>query len=1091
MNYILARFFSSLLLVILLFISSYISAQDWQFQGIVGINKEPTHASLVPYANMLEARSFKPENSQLFQLLNGQWKFHCSTSPNTVPEGFFGMDFKDEDWETIPVPSNWQLVGDYDQPIYSNYPFEAIPPFVPTGENPNGCYRTSFEIPENWTEKQVFLHFAGVQSAFYLWINGKKVGYSQGSMTPAEFDITPFLQTGKNVLAVQVIRWSDGSYLEDQDFWLLSGIFRDVFLFATPQLHIRDFGVITEWDSLMQDANLKLKLHIANYTEQASDSQRVRISLFDQQHLSTALDTTFWIKPIEPQTELIKESHFLIPHPAKWSAESPNLYSLFLTVYDRANEITEVLNHRIGFRQVEVKEGQLLVNGKAISIKGVNRHEIDPDRGRALTEASMLKDIMLMKQHNINAVRTAHYPNDPRWYELCDEYGLYVIDEANIESRELWEKGIYLAQDSSWEAAFIDRGVSLVSRDRNHPSVIMWSLGDESGWGQNFDSMLVAMQAIDPSRPIYHENRKPTDTYSMQGGFIWDWVDQGLSRKTADGQAYFAYGGDFSDQPNDKNFCVNGLVFPDRRPQPELYEVKKVFQPIKIRPENLEKGWIEIENTYDFNNLDFLSLHWELSANGWTAQHGNIDSLNLPAGKKQLIQLPIKHPELKAGVEYLLKVSFNLKEGTKWAPTGHELAWEQFEMPYTSIPKNYLALDEMKELRLTKTPRAITIDGDGFFISFDRSSGLMTSLEYRNQEFLKRGPKPNFWRAPTDNDKGGGTNSFAHQWKQAGLDSLAYQLVSIEAKQPQAQKVEVNLKALLVANTGSILYEGKYTILGTGDIVVENNYTPKGNLPVLPKVGMSIHLDPSFSQLSWYGRGPHESYSDRKEGAAIGLYHGSVVDQYVPYINPMENGNKMDVRHASLTNAQGMGLLIQGYPLLNLSVHHYSLENLTQAKHTYDLQDAGYVSLNLDYRQAGLGGDDRWNPRTHSEYQLAAQNYSYSFRLRPMAQLDESVLLDELPILLRPSITGEGRKFNKQMTIKMKSPKKSASIFYTLNQNLEAEDALIKYTEPFEISETTEIKAFSYEPGYGKSEAVVMKFEKEIKQLPEEESLEK
>lgn len=1135
-----------------LLISPHLNAQEWQYPGIVGVNKQMGHAAFVPHADMLSARSFEREKSAFFQSLNGQWKFRWAKSPNSIPPGFYATEYVDTAWQGISVPSNWQLEGNYDKPIYSNikHPFEAIPPFVPIDNNPTGCYRTTFTIPNSWSNQEIYLHFEGVQSAFYLWINGQQVGYSQGSMTPAEFNITPFIKEGENLLAAEVIRWSDGSYLEDQDFWRMSGIYRDVFLYATPKIHIRDFAVITDLDTQYKDAELKINLNLENWSDTFADSQKVHLKLFEPDSQLAILDTIISLDTIEQTNELgsalWKQFSFPISAPQKWSAENPYLYSLFITLLDEKNQTVEVISHKVGFREIEIRNGQLLVNGKAIYLKGVNRHEFDPDHGRTISKASMIHDIKLMKQHNINSVRTSHYPNDPIWYELCDEYGLYVMDEANIESHELWEKGIYLAQDSIWQWAFVDRGQSMVLRDRNYASIIMWSLGNETGMGENFQLMATAIKLNDPTRPIHYESRNPAYAHSlpafdiisnmyasetqmldlaakdttrpiilceyahamgnslgnlqeywdlieshprMQGGFIWDWVDQGLRKRTEKGEEYFAYGGDFGDKPNDGNFCINGLVFPDRKVQPEIFEAKKIFQYIKVKAKDLKKGHIEIQNTYDFINLDFLELTWELTANGWMLQHGKIEDLDIAAGQTKVLNLPITHPELKPGLEYLLKVSFRLKENTSWANAGHEVAWEQFTMPYKVPAKNYLPLAEIPNLKVEKDKAYIRVSGKDFSYTFDRTSGMMSSLSFQEKEFLKGTFKPNVWRAPIDNDEGGGTHSFAHQWKTAGFDSLKYEVMSIDVEQIRPSIAKVRIHANLNGKTGFITYEACYTIFGTADIILENTFIPQGEMPVLPKIGMSLQVDPGLSQLVWYGKGPHESYWDRKHGAAIGLYNGSVREQYVPYINPTENGNKSDVRYASLSNITGLGLLVQGYPLLNVSAHHYTLENLTQAKHTYDLEEAEYITFNVDFQQAGLGGDDSWNPRTHEKYQLSPRPYTYSFRLRPIQELDESFILKELPLPVQPTIITQYGVSSDRIMVKFESPKSGASIFYTLNKDINAKDALIKYTEPFEITEPTEIQAFTYEPGYGKSGVMKASFLQE-EQIEETKDLE-
>lgn len=1053
------------------FASSFVNAQqpDWANPAVIGLNKEKVHATLIPYDDEKTALQFDRTQSANFKLLNDTWKFKWVKSPSEVPSDFFQPTVSTQDWDNIPVPSNWQVYGqannkNWDVPIYTNikHPFKADPPNVPTEYNPVGLYRTNFSIPDNWKGKQVFLHFAGAQSAIYVWINGKKVGYSEDSMTPAEFDVTTYLQPGENTLAAEVIRWSDGSYLEDQDFWRISGIFRDVFLFATPPVHIRDFYVVTDLDEEYKNATLEVRANIKNYTAKELKQHQLKVSLYDQSG-SLVFTQTQQTPSIRMNEDVVIQLNGLVENPEKWSAEIPNLYKLSLQLIDPKGNVLEVESAKIGFREVVVKNGQLLLNGKAIELKGTNRHEFDPAKGRVVSRDLMIKDIELMKRHNINAVRTSHYPNDPKWYELCDEYGLYLIDEANLESHELWSK---LAKDPDWEKAFLARGRALVERDKNHPSVIIWSLGNETGFGPNFVSMGALVRELDPTRPIHYEPSEKetsgnlaipssfdiisnmyasTDTMiklheqnpnqpiilceyahamgnsvgnlkeywdviekypRMQGAFIWDWVDQGLYKKATDGTKYFAYGGDYGDKPNDANFCINGLVFADRTLQPEIYEVKKVYQFVKVQPLDIIAGKVNVLNRYDFQNLDFLNLKWQLTANGQVLQEGVMDDLSVEPRQSKQVAIPFKQPEIKPGTEYLLNLSFTLKDKTAWADKGYELAWAQFNVPYPLPALPVVKTDNMSTIKLSKPKTGIEVKGNNFLIVFDKGLGTMKSFVFKGKELLVQGPQPNVWRAPTDNDDGGGDRSFGHQWREAGLDSMLIQPVSLTATQLSTHTVRVTVKNIMKGKTGSIAYEGVYTIFGNADVMLENTYRPQGELPVLPRIGWQLQLPAEFNQLTWYGKGPHETYWDRKHGAKVGLYKGSVEEQYVPYVLPQENGNKTDVRWMSLTNKQGLGLLAVGYPHLNMSAHQYTIANLDKAKHTYEVKSSDAVTLNLDYQQMGVGGDDTWNPRTHPEYQLPPKVYSYTLRLRPV-DLDQNNINDIIKTAL-PSM-GEAK----------------------------------------------------------------------------------
>jgi len=945
--------------------------------------------------------------------------------------------FLHRDWDVIPVPSNWQVLG-YGRPIYTNikHPFPANPPFIPEDANETGLYRKTFTVPDSWSDKEIYLHFAGAQSAMYVWVNSKKVGYSQGSMTPAEFNVTEFVQPGENLLAVQVIRWSDGSYLEDQDFWRLSGIYRDVTLVARPKIFIRDFIVTTDLDHHYRDAELKAAFIIANHSGQNVDGAAVRIEL--EGH-GLSLRETVPVSAIEKGKETRVLFTKKIENPEKWSAEIPNLYTLRFELVDRDGQALEAAAQKIGFREVEIRNGQLLVNGKAVYFKGVNRHEIQPDAGRVISEETMIKDITLMKSHNINAVRTSHYPNHTRWYELCDEYGIYVIDEANIESHELWaDKKIYLDEKPEWLNAFIDRGISVVLRDKNHPSVIMWSMGNETGFGSAFDSTYKAMKKIDPSRPIHYESRTPAyikelskydiistmyptldeintlcekdttrpviiceyahgmgnstgnlkkywDLFEshprMQGAFIWDFVDQGLLKKTEDGREFFAYGGDYGDTPNDLNFCMNGIVNSDRTPQPAMEEVKKVFQFAKIKAIDLYAGIIAVENTYDFQNLDFLELHWSLDTPFETIKSGVINNLDVPAGEGRVYVLGKLQEPLNDSRDYYLNIRLVLKNDLPWAQKGWELAWEQFVYPCKA--KKHAVSKSDGKVRVVENKSSIAVSAANVMALFDKKEGMLTSLQLDGQELVQRGMRINLWRAPTDNDDGGGERSFGAQWRRDGLDKLETVVKKVEAHN-EKKLAKIVVEGVLKAQTADIPFTTAYVVHGDGSIDVSNDIEIPAAIKTVPRVGSEWLLKKEFDQVQWYGRGPHENYIDRLDGARFGLYQRSVHDLYFPYSKPQENGNRADVYWMTITNKDSLGLLVRGAPTFEFSATFYSLDNLTAAKHTTDIKEAPFTTLNIDMHQAGLGGDDSWNPRTHPEFQLRPGVYSCSYSIRPI-----------------------------------------------------------------------------------------------------------
>jgi len=1009
---------------------------DWENPEVVGRNKEPAHCTLMPYPDARTAMTGTHDRSPFYKSLNGSWKFNWVGRPADRPADFYRVDYDVSGWDDIPVPSNWQIHG-YGIPIYSNrrYPFgdeskdwAATPPLIPHDNNPVGSYRTTFTVPSSWKERRVFLHFDGVESAFYLWVNGREVGYSQGSRTPAEFDVTDYLRAGDNVLAAEVYRWSDGSYLEDQDFWRLSGIFRDVYLFSAADLHIRDFEVNTVLDGEYRDALVKVKVNLKNYgTRTAATVAAELIDDTGRPVFEPLVKKVRVPKGREVSIELEKP----VANPKKWSAELPNLYKLLLTVKDGAGGVVEVIPCNVGFRKVEITGGQLLVNGKAILIKGVNRHEHDPDTGHTVGTESMVRDIKLMKQHNINTVRTSHYPDTPEWYDLCDRYGLYLIDEANIESHGMgYRPDTTLGNKPEWKQAHLDRTVSMVERDKNHPSVIIWSLGNEAGDGINFEATSAWIHQRDPSRPVHYEraeSRPHTDIVCpmyariekiaeyakspqdrplilceyahamgnsvgnlqdywdvieqykhLQGGSIWDWVDQGLRKRAPDGTEFWAYGGDFGDKPNDGNFCCNGLVQPDRRPNPSLSEVKKVYQYIKVEPVDLAAGKILVRNKYDFVSLDFVKGSWEMTCDGTPVQTGTLQKLALGPKEEQTVRVPFREPRLQPGAEYWLKVTFTLARDTLWADRGHIVAWDQFKLPFDVPPVPRVDVASMQDLELEQSGDAVTVTGRDFRVTVGKRTGAIESFTFGGKELIAGPLAPNFWRAPIDNDIGNKMPKRLGVWKEAGPKR---KVQKVSAKQVEPQIVRISVKATLAA--GDSDYRSVYTVYGNGDVLVETRFTPGEGLPNLPRFGMQTAVPDEFSTMTWFGRGPHETYWDRKTGAAVGLYSGPVAEQIHEYVRPQENGNRTDVRWVALTNRDRAGLMAVGMPFLSVSAWPYTMESLEGAAHPHELVRSDSITLNLDYKQMGVGGDNSWGARTHPEYSLPPEPYSYSFLLRP------------------------------------------------------------------------------------------------------------
>jgi beta-galactosidase len=1052
---------------------------DWENPEMFRENKEPPHCTLMPYPDGRTATEGTREASPFHLSLNGKWRFHWVEKPADRPVGFHEPEYDDNAWAEIPVPSNWQLQG-FDIPIYTNvkYPFSPIdpdPPHIPQEWNPVGSYRRQLTIPKEWQGRQVFVHFDGVKSAFYLWVNGQKVGYSQDSMTAAEFNITPFLRDGENVLAVEVYRWCDGSYLEDQDTWRLSGIYRDVYLFSTPAVHLRDFFVRCDFDEKYRDAALRVTGRVRDYSGRGAEGHSLEVSLLDADGKPVGGEVLVAgrIESVPSGGESAIELEARVASPRKWSAEEPYLYVLLLTLKDKDGQVVEVERCNFGFRQVEIKRGQLLVNGVPVLLRGVDRHEHDPDQGQAIALSRMVQDIELLKQNNINAVRTSHYPDDPKWYELCDRCGIYLVDECNLESHGVSHS--VPGSDPRWKAACVDRMGNMVERDKNHPSVIIWSLGNEAGFGENFRHMAARARQADPTRPVQYEQAGEdpvTDIvcpmyakierlieyasrersrplimceYSfaggnavgnlqdywdvierhkhLQGGFIWDWVDKGLRKYAPDGKMFWAYGGDYGPPgiPSDGCFVCCGIVGPDRDPQPELHEVKKVYQYMKAEPvEGAADGKVRIRNKHDFISLDYVDISWELSCDGDVMQKGSLPRVSLGPGEEEDVTVPFEPPDLQQGAECWLKIIFTLAEDTTWAQRGHVVAWDQFHLPIEAPAAPAVLVEDMASLEVVEVGHpgsAVVIAGQDFRLAVGRKnplrgdiSGALVSFRFRGRELIASPLIPNFWRAPLDNDmcdswdrefleSVGGMPRRQGMWRRAGqyrevtdisVERVGPQVarVTVEAVLPVGQTeyrtVEMSGGSTDQVPAGPSNYRCVYTIYGTGDVIVESSFEPGDlNLPDLPRFGMQMAIPGEFDTMSWYGRGPHENYWDRNTSAAVGLYSEPVRERVRPYVRPQEYGNKTDVRWVTLTDGEGAGLLMVGMPLLSVSAWPHTMADLERARHINELPPRDAITVNLDYRQMGVGGDDGWGARPHPEYSLPCQRYGYHFRMRP------------------------------------------------------------------------------------------------------------
>ncbi len=836
-------------------------------------NKIEPHAWFIPFPDEESAMRLSDEKSPNYKSLNGYWRFNWVENPADRPENFMKPSFDVSSWDTIPVPSNWELQG-YGIPIYVNSQYEWTddpqPPHVPHDKNPVGSYRRSFTLSPDWKDGHIFIHFGDVKSAFYLWINGKYVGYSVGSKVPAEWEITDFVKSGENTIAVQVYRWSSGSFLECQDFWRISGIERDVFLYAVPEVYIRDIFVHASLTNNYTDGLLSLNIDFT-FPAKELPGYDAAIKLLDENN-NQVLDLTKSVVVNRAGMGMVSVEE-KITSPDQWTAETPHLYTLLISLV-KEGEILETIKQKIGFRTSEIKNGQLLINGKPILVKGVNRHEHDPITGHVISKKSMLNDITLMKQNNINTVRTCHYPDDPYWYELCDEYGLYIIDEANIESHGMGYGERSLAKDPVWKEAHLDRVKRMVERDKNHPSVIIWSMGNEAGDGINFTACYQWIHLRDNSRPVHYERallgpntdiycpmypsigylesyaKKPQDRplimceYAhamgnstgnlqdywnviekydqLQGGSIWDWVDQGFLKKDKNGVEYYAYGGDYGpkDIPSDGNFCINGLVSPDRSPHPGLTEVKKVYQYVKIKPADLSSGKIGISNWYDFLNLDFVKIEWELTGNGSVLETGNIIAPDVKPGESKVYQLEMKTYDQQPGVEYFLNFSVKNEAEMPLLPIGFEIASEQIPLP--SISKNEPILtDNLSVLKILENENITAITGNNFRIDFNKDLGIISSWKFNGEQLIQSGPRPNFWRAPTDNDFGNGMDKRCSVWKKAG-----YEKPSGNVKITQPGKDEVKIEVSRNPESAKANVQTVYSIYGNGDIKVTNHLIP-------------------------------------------------------------------------------------------------------------------------------------------------------------------------------------------------------------------------------------------------------------------------
>lgn len=1041
-----------------LMISKSTKAQDlpdWENPAVYSINTEIPHATFQHY----NKQPFSTAESELnnYMTLNGTWKFNWVAKPEDRPKEFYNDDYDVSGWNEIDVPSDWQMRG-YDYPIYTNivYPFPKNAPYISSEYNPVGSYKRQFTLNKNFASKQVFIHFGGVNSAFYLWINGKKVGYSEGSKTPAEFDISEYVKDGENNIAVEVFRWCDGSYLEDQDFWRLSGIERDVTIYATEKTRLENVIAVGSLDKeTYKKGQLSVDISVENHTGKKAKSLRAMIQLLDDKNELVIISGK--VKEEEGNLTVHLEASELEIQP--WSAEIPQLYDLNIVLENGKGVQLDATKMKIGFRSSEIKNGQLLVNGQPILLKGVNRHEHDPINGHVVTRESMLADIKDFKKYNINAVRTSHYPNDPVWYELCDQYGIYVIDEANIESHGYgYKKGETLAQEPMFEKQHMNRVQRMVKRDINHPSIIIWSMGNEAGNGINFLKPYEWMKEYDSSRPVHYErsgrpgkgNYQPRNTdiigwmyaqiptvkkkhlavdadksdeekrpfiwceYShamgnsngnfadnwewvretrqAQGGFIWDWMDQGLQMTTADGTKYFGYGGDFEPEGvyNANNFCANGIIGSDRTPHPAVWEVKKTYQSILFN--QIDAMTYDIFNENFFVSTSGMSISYQLLEDGKPVVKQKLSLGPIAPQTKTSVSLDLEY-ELKINKEYFVNFIVTQDVSMLMLDAGYVVASDQFLVQKEVENKEILALNAKIKVNKKSKIGEYVVTGNGFSYTFNKAGYGLQSIQWQGREMLKEPLEMNFWRAPIDNDFGA--------WK---VDKRPKDSVYFEYRKAAKLYKINNVTEITTKNEFQLKYEFYHPILKANNIIT---YTVKadGRLHVkaklypenvdelkhMPRYGLRLAIAEEYQNVAYYGRGPFENYADRNTASDVGYYESDIANFYVPYIRPQENGYRTEVRNASFVNASGNGIKIAADKVISFSAQQNPMEDfdpgsIKSQRHTIDIKPKDKIWLHIDYKQTGVGGDNSWSMKglAHDEYKINATDCEFGFSLSPI-----------------------------------------------------------------------------------------------------------
>lgn len=1004
-------------------------------------NREAARASFMPIADENASRtSGNYTKSPFYKNLNGTWQFFYTENPDNIPQGFASDTIDITRWNKIKVPGNWELQG-YGIPIYVNIGYEFVspgnppymqapnPPYVPRTFNPVGIYRRSFTIPETWKGRRTYLSIDAAKSAAYLYINGREVGMNKDSKTPARYDITDYIVEGENNIALKIYRWSDATYIEGYDYWRISGIERNIYLYSRPELHIEDFRAVSLLDTLTySEGKFDLTVNIKNKKNEPQN-YTVTYKLLDNNSKTVASGTD------SGRIETADKVKFstTLPEVKQWSAETPNLYTLIIRLDNTTAGTSDIISEKTGFRTSEIKNGQLLINGKPIQIKGVNLHEHNPYTGHYVDTALLIKDLTLMKRNNINAIRTSHYPQSELFYRLCDEYGFYIVDEANVEAHGMrYDLRSCIGNDLRYRDAIVDRALTMVERDKNHPSVIIWSLGNESGNGYCFYESYLVVKKADPTRPVQYERAERewnTDIYcpmyltpsqiaayaqsedadkplilceyahamgnslgnfadywevidsydKLQGGFIWDWVDQGFAATTPDGKPYWAYGGDYGPEgtPSDDNFLINGMVFPDRREKPQTAEMKHVYQNMKFSLTNRQKGELAVKNTNYFIPLSEYNFTYTVTAGGEQVARGRFST---DAAPQQTDTIKIKLPRIpETGREYFLNISATQKQTKGIIPAGHEVATEQ--IPLNNINARFEIPDTGTKPKLDQNGNTIKIQGGEFTIDIDKTSGTITSYKNRGEEIIKdgHGPRPNYWRAPTDNDYGYKMPHLCNVWREASYAELEARDINIKQ---EGQTITVTLNYRLHPSVSVYM---TYTIYPSGYIEINMDTRAVQGTPFMPRAGLRMQLHEKYDNVEYFGRGPYENYPDRKTASFVGKYTTEVDSMYVPHVRPQENGHRTDVRYLKLTDDKGRGIMITANTPIQFNAQKNTIEEFDggyhgeapssdpakkniEQKHISDIEPRDMVECCIDYKMTGIGGNDSWGAYPEEKY---------------------------------------------------------------------------------------------------------------------------